>query len=265
MAAVRFPSGGLNKPGLPSLLLGSTTAIPFYALEIKGANLSASTSRFSELVLPGDRCSSQVTGNSLTPCKYGFCSVAPCRVSKHRSSPGLVPTLESLLESPAKECSMGSGLFFMFSILVPQVQRKYQVQQAEPPCLVSLLISGRLPGIPEWAVLSRLTHFHSSYRHGAHTIGLVGGLCSPLGCCRPACRLPPQHTPAHSQSVGVAGCCHQLVHTRSPGHGPVTLTDARTQGGSWQSQTGCLSWKAHQLSLCLRGTAESRSRTEPHF
>jgi hypothetical protein len=176
LAAVRFPIGGLNKCGLPSLLLGSTTVIPFNALEIKGANLSASTSRFSELVLPGDKCSSHVTGVSLIPCKYGFCSVAPCRASSHMSSPGLEPTLESLQESPAKECSMGSGLFFVSPILVPRVQRKYQVQQAEPPCLVSVITSGRLPGIPEWAIFSRLTHCHSSYRYRAHTVGLAGGL-----------------------------------------------------------------------------------------
>jgi hypothetical protein len=112
LATVIFPGGGLNKRGLPSLLLGSTTAIPFYPLEIKGANLSTSTSRFSELVLPGDKCSSQVKGVSLTPCKYGFCLVALSGASKHRNSPGLEPTLESLLESPSKECSMGSGFFF---------------------------------------------------------------------------------------------------------------------------------------------------------
>jgi hypothetical protein len=47
---------------------------------------SVSPSRFSKLRLLGDRCSSQVMGISPAPCIHGFCSVAPCGASKHRSS-----------------------------------------------------------------------------------------------------------------------------------------------------------------------------------
>ena len=46
------------------------------------------------------------------------------------------------------------------------------VQQKEPLYLARLNTTGRLPGIPEGAVKDRLTHCHSSLRHGAHTIGL---------------------------------------------------------------------------------------------
>ena len=160
---------------------------------------------------------------------------------------------------------MGSGLLFVFSILVPQIQRKYQVQQAEPPCLVSLITSGRLPGIPEWAILSRLTHCHSSYRHGAHTVGLAGGLCSALGCCGPACL---STTAAYTSPLSVSQSCWLLSSASShvePWLWAHYRTHAQTQGGSWQAQTGCLSWKTHQLSLSSRGTAENPSRTEPHF
>jgi len=67
---------------------------------------------------------------------------------------------------------MGSDLLSVFSMLIPRVRGKYQVHQAEPPYLVRLSKSGRSPGIPKCAVLGRLTHCHSSHRHGAHTIGL---------------------------------------------------------------------------------------------
>lgn len=43
------------------------------------------------------------------------------------------------------------------------------VHQAEPPCLVRPITSGRLPGIPEHTVHDRLTHCLSSPMHGAHT------------------------------------------------------------------------------------------------
>ena len=41
-----------------------------------------------------------------------------------------------------------------------------------PNCLVMLVVSGRSPNIPERAVLGRLTHCHSFYRHCAHTVGM---------------------------------------------------------------------------------------------
>jgi len=46
------------------------------------------------------------------------------------------------------------------------------VHEAEPLYLARLNTSGRSPGIPEGAVKDRLTHCHSSLRHGTHTIGL---------------------------------------------------------------------------------------------
>jgi hypothetical protein len=42
----------------------------------------------------------------------------------------------------------------------------------DSPRLVRLVTSGRSPSIPYRALLDRLTHCHSSYRHGAHTVGL---------------------------------------------------------------------------------------------
>ena len=46
------------------------------------------------------------------------------------------------------------------------------VHQAEPLYLARLDTTGRSPGIPEGAVKDRLTHCHSSLRHGTHNIGL---------------------------------------------------------------------------------------------
>ena len=46
------------------------------------------------------------------------------------------------------------------------------VRQAETLYLARLNTTGRSPGIPEGAVKDRLTHCHSSLRHGTHTIGL---------------------------------------------------------------------------------------------
>jgi hypothetical protein len=43
------------------------------------------------------------------------------------------------------------------------------ILQAEPLYLVNK--TGRSPGIPEDAVSNRLTHCHSSLRHGTHTVG----------------------------------------------------------------------------------------------
>jgi len=57
-------------------------------------------------------------------------------------------------------------------ISIPQDLGKYLVHQAESLYLARLNTTGRLPGIPEGAVEDRLTHCHSSLRHGTHTIGL---------------------------------------------------------------------------------------------
>jgi hypothetical protein len=46
------------------------------------------------------------------------------------------------------------------------------VHLAEPLYLARLNTTGRLPGIPEGAVKDRLTHCHSSLRHGTQTIEL---------------------------------------------------------------------------------------------
>jgi len=70
------------------------------------------------------------------------------------------------------ELSLDSNFSKIFSISILQDQGKYEVHQAEPPSLVRLGTSGRSPGVPEGVVSDRLTHCHSSHRHGTHTIGL---------------------------------------------------------------------------------------------
>jgi len=50
---------------------------------------------------------------------------------------------------------------------------KYIVHQVQPVYLARLNTTGRSPGIPEGAVKDRLTHWHSSLRHGTHTVGLA--------------------------------------------------------------------------------------------
>ena len=47
--------------------------------------------------------------------------------------------------------------------------RKYVVRQVENTILGKAEIT---PGIPEGAVWDRLTHRHSSHKHGTHTVGL---------------------------------------------------------------------------------------------
>ena len=69
------------------------------------------------------------------------------------------------------ELSVDSN-FSIISISILQDQGNYEVHQAEPPSLVRLSTSGRLPGVPEGAVSNRLTHCHSSHRHSTHTVRL---------------------------------------------------------------------------------------------
>jgi len=87
----------------------------------------------------------------------------------YRSSPWLEPSVESLLKSPTAELSLDSNLL---SVPIPQDQGKYMAHQAEALYLARLNTTGRSPGIPEGAVKDRLTHCHSSLRHGTHTVGL---------------------------------------------------------------------------------------------
>jgi len=137
------------------------------------------------LLLLGDRCYSQEMEASPTPNKHGFCLDTACRASKHQSSPWLEPSIESLLESPITELSLDSNLSTIFSISIPWDQGKYEVHQAEPPCFVRLSTSGRSPGVPEGTVNDRLTHCHSSHRHGFHTVGsgiVFQGLLSLIRC-----------------------------------------------------------------------------------
>jgi hypothetical protein len=70
------------------------------------------------------------------------------------------------------EFSLDSNFSVIFSISILRDQGKYEVHQAEPPCLIRLSTSGRSPGVPEGAVSDRLTHCNSSHRHGSHTVGL---------------------------------------------------------------------------------------------
>jgi hypothetical protein len=67
---------------------------------------------------------------------------------------------------------VGSILFQILLIPIPQVRGENQVHQTEPPYQVRLVTSWRSLGVPECTVLDRLAHYHSSYRHGDHTIGL---------------------------------------------------------------------------------------------
>ena len=83
--------------------------------------------------------------------------------------PWLEPSLELLLESPIAELSLDSNLL---SILILRDEGKYLVHQAELLYVARLNTTGRSPGIPEGAVKDRLTHCHSSLRHGTHTVGL---------------------------------------------------------------------------------------------
>jgi len=46
------------------------------------------------------------------------------------------------------------------------------VHQAEPLYLARLNTTGRSPGIPGGAIKDQLTHYHSSLKHGTHTVGL---------------------------------------------------------------------------------------------
>ena len=46
------------------------------------------------------------------------------------------------------------------------------IHQAELLYLVRLNTTARSPSIPEGAIYDRLTHCHSSLRHGMHTVGL---------------------------------------------------------------------------------------------
>jgi hypothetical protein len=135
------------------------------------STFSASISRFSELKLPGDRCCSQEMGVSPTPCKHGSYPVAPCEASRHRSSPLLESSVKSLLESPVTQLSIDSN-FSTFSMAIPRDEGKCLIHQAQPLYWIRLNTSGRSPGIPEGAVSDRLTHCHSSHRHGTHTVGL---------------------------------------------------------------------------------------------
>jgi len=74
-----------------------------------------------------------------------------------------------LPEFPIAELFLDSELF---STSIPKDQGKYLVHQAELLYLARLNATGRSPGIPEGAVKDRLTHYHSSLRHGTHTVGL---------------------------------------------------------------------------------------------
>ena len=106
-----------------------------------------------------------------------------CIVAFYQSSTWLEPSVESLLESAIVELSLDSQLF---SVSIPQDQGKYLVHRAEPLCLARLNTTRRLlPGIPEGAVKDRLTHCHSSLRHGTHTVGLgivFQGLLLQISC-----------------------------------------------------------------------------------
>ena len=86
LATSSVPNSSLCKPELPSLLLGSVTTVLFLFWRSRVLT-SASTSRFSEPGLQGDRCSSHLAEVLLASDEHGSCLVAPCRAFKHRGSP----------------------------------------------------------------------------------------------------------------------------------------------------------------------------------
>jgi len=87
---------------------------------------------------------------------------------------------------------MDSDFSTIFSILIPRDQGKHEVHRAQPPCLVWLNISGRSPCIPECAVMDRLTHCHSSHRHGAPAVDL-GDCFSRFTPLDPLCSAQQRH------------------------------------------------------------------------
>ena len=105
----------------------------------------------------------------LAVCIHFFGGPCICIDAFYQSSPWLEPSVECLLEPPVAELSLHSNLL---SISIPHDQGKHVVYQAEPLHLARLNTTGRLPGIPVGAVKDRLTHCHSSLRHGTHTLGL---------------------------------------------------------------------------------------------
>jgi hypothetical protein len=113
-----------------------------------------STSRFPVSSLSGDRYAP--CGVSPVPGTHRFCPVALCRASDHRRSPSLVPSLESLLESPVKERSLGSGSVLVLSNLVPRVRGKNFVHQAEPPYLVRLQYNWEVAWYPRGCHLRQI-------------------------------------------------------------------------------------------------------------
>jgi len=108
------------------------------------------------------------------------------------------PSLESLLESSSKELSLGSDFSSVFSLLIPLYQGKYEVYQAEPPCLVRLSTSGRAPRIPDCAVIGGFTCYHSSHRHGTHTVRQ--GIFSRFTPLDPLCSAQTRSSPIGSGS-----------------------------------------------------------------
>ena len=117
-------------------------------------------SRFSELGLVGVECSPHVRGVSPDPCSAGSYPVAPiCGASRW----------EPLSESPGAELSTYFKFSTVFSIWIPRVMGKCPPGSNPIPSKAEIT-PGRSPGIPGCAV--RVTHCHSSHRHGTHTVGL---------------------------------------------------------------------------------------------
>jgi hypothetical protein len=108
-------------------------------------------------------------GNGSLTCPLQTWILPSCPL---QSLQALERSVEYFLGSPIAELSLDSSFPTVLSILIPQDQGKYTVHQAEPLYMVRLNTSGRSPSIPEGAVSDRLTHSHSSHKHGTHTLGL---------------------------------------------------------------------------------------------
>jgi hypothetical protein len=57
-------------------------------------------------------------------------------------------------------------------LLTTDLRGKNSHQQAEPQCLARLQYNWQVAWYPRGRRLVRLTHCHSSRRHGTHTVGL---------------------------------------------------------------------------------------------
>ena len=93
------------------------------------------------------------------------------------------------------EFSLDSNFSMILSISIPRNQGKYEVHQAEPPCLLRLIKSGRSPGVQRVLIVTdsptvihtvglqivfKVYSFRSSVFHatGSPLVGCGSSLCT---------------------------------------------------------------------------------------